>query len=120
MSLASLKGPGRKDWQFVRGDSFLRTLTVKQGGNPFDFTGWEVEAFVIESFPFSPTDDSIETFAAAIVSPATDGKFTIQLTATQTLDLPAKAGWHVKVKLTADTENNTHTLLEGELTDCDG
>ena len=119
MSLASIKKPGRKDFSFVRGDSFQRTLTVKQGGSPFNFTGWEVEAFVMAEFPIDPKADPIETFAATVVAPEIDGRLRVQLTDDETEGLPAKNGWYLRVKLTSDPDNNTHTLLWGELNECD-
>jgi hypothetical protein len=109
MSLASIKKPGRKDWEYVRGDSFQRTFTVKQGGQPFDFTGWSVAAQIRER----PNADILESFTATVVAPATDGRLRIQLTTDQTRSLPANARWDLQVSLDADPDNNTHTLLEG-------
>lgn len=109
MSLASIKSPGRKDWEYVRNDSFQRTFTVKQGGQPFDFTGWSVAAQIRER----PDADILESFAAIVVAPATDGKLQISLTTAQTGNLPPNARWDLQVSLDADPTNNTHTLLVG-------
>lgn len=119
MSLASIKKPGRKDYQFVRGDSFQRTLTVKVGGSAFDLTDWDADADIYDSFPIDAKSDPIASFTTEILAPATDGKIQIVLTTTQTAALPGKAGWRLRVMLTADPTSNTHTLLEGVLSECD-
>lgn len=109
MSLASIKKPGRKDWEYVRNDSFQRTFTVKQGGQPFDFGGWSVTAQIRER----PDADILESFVAIVVAPAIDGRLRISLTTTQTGNLPSNARWGLQVSLDADPDNNTHTLLVG-------
>lgn len=108
MPLSSIAKPGRKDWTYVRGDSFERTFTVKVGGTAFDFTGWSVIAQIRER----PDADILESFVA-IVSDATNGKIQINLTTTQTRALPANARWDLQVSEDADPTNATHTLLEG-------
>lgn len=110
----SIKEPGRKDWAYVRGDSFMRTFVIKQGGAACDLTGYEVKAQIRER----PDTDVLADFTAVVVAPATDGRVRISLTTTQTAVLPPESKWDLQIVLTAAPTTNTHTMLAGKVTVC--
>lgn len=120
MPLATLEAPGRKDLVYVLGDSFQRTFTITEDGAALDLTGYEAEASVFDRHPIDSHAVEVATFTAEIPAPATDGQVTISLTATQTASaaMPVHGGWRLRLILTADPDDNTHTVLEGEFSRC--
>lgn len=121
--VASIAKPGRKDFSYIRGDTFSRTITIKTGPTggpltPMDLTGYAVTVPLYAEFPIPPHKNPIGSITATIVAPETDGRISLVLTTSQTEDLPPKVGFRLRIFQIADPPNTTTTLFEGILSAC--
>ena len=122
--IASITKPVRKDYSFVRGNSFFRSITVKfkQAAStvltPLDLTGYTAEVLLFGSFPIRHGKVSTGSMNVVIPAPETQGIIEFSMPTSVTEALPAKSGYILRVYLTADPENATHDIMEGVLEDC--
>jgi hypothetical protein len=108
----TLSEPVVANLKYVVGDSFKRIVRLKEKDapqNPIDLTGYEAAAQVRAVHL-----GTILVSFSATVSDAVNGEVTLSLTATETAVLKTQALWDLQIRLTADTENNTHTVIRGQ------
>ena len=114
MALPNIKKATVKDWCLTRQASFARTVTLKSISNGvtsvIDLTGYGVEAPILDK-----NGEQIDTFAAAVAVPESDGQITLALTVTQINALPVTSRWYLRVFLIADPENNSFVLAVGDV-----
>lgn len=118
--MATITAPGRRDYTYVRGDSFQRTFAITEDEIAVDLTGYEAEATVFDRYPIDSAAVEVMAFTTSILSPETDGQVQIGLTTEQTADpsMPTHGGWRLRLILTAEPDENTHTVLSGVFTRC--
>lgn len=108
MPLSDLTEPARLDLRFVAGDSFSRTIALKdENGDPIDLTGLTGRAQIRNR----PNGDLLADFTVSIPTPA-NGEITFSLDTTQTRALPGKGVWDLELDGGA---TNTHTIVSGDV-----
>lgn len=112
MPLDALSRPAAYNLTIVAGDSFSRSVTLKeQDGTPIDLTGYSALAQVRAS---ASSDTVLATFTTAIDAP--NGAVTLSLDTTQTRALGSGAVWDLQLSLDASPTTATHTVIGGQVT----
>ena len=105
MPLSDLTEPARLDLKFVSGDSFSRTILIKDENGPIDLTGLTGRAQIRDR----PNGTLLAEFTVTIPTPLT-GEVVFSLTTAQTRALPGKGVWDLELD---GGLNNTHTIVTG-------
>lgn len=108
MPLDDLTEPAKFDLRIVAGDSFVRTILLKEAdGTAIDLTGLTGRAQVRDR----PKGKLLAEFDVDIATPAT-GEVVFSLTATQTRALPGAGVWDLELD---GGDTNTHTIIAGSV-----
>jgi hypothetical protein len=106
--LSDLTEPARLDLKFVAGDSFARSIQLKEADQTaIDLTGLVGRAQIRER----PKGKLLADFAISIPTP-TNGEVFFSLTATQTRALPGDGVWDLELD---GGDTNTHTVVSGNV-----
>lgn len=108
VALSDLAGPASYDLRIVAGDSFARTISIRDGaGAAVDLTGLTGRAQIRDR----PGGTLLADVNVVIATPAT-GDIAISLTTAQTRALPTSSVWDLELD---GGPSSTHTIVSGRV-----
>lgn len=106
MPLSDLTGPARFDLQVRAGDSYQRTVRIRDSaGAAIDLTGYTGLAQIRDR-----AGGTLLAEITVVIADPESGDLVISLTASQTRALPASAVWDLELDA---GESSTHTIVYG-------
>jgi len=103
--------PQRYDIKIYQGDTFTFDLILENNGTPLDVTSWTGNAEINKDVLGTPG----ETPNLGLTIGTTDGKITVDLTATESAALIGDTQYYYDIELT-DTGGNVRTFIGGFIT----